>query len=186
MQNWVRQFKPLFSNKLQLRQHRRAQKKGFYNQNLPVMKQTLAWWQQLAPALWHKLLHIMVPVTTKHSDSTIHPTRPREEFVPAPENRTRAERHRQGQQVLGEVVKSGGQKIGKKKWATAHALKPGREKRLCQRWQYKRPNQNNPKKITAILELPWYRVGPWRFLIHQTSKENTQNQEKAIIFLSPN
>lgn len=157
----MRQFKPLFSNKLQLRQHRRAQKKGFYNQNLPVMEQTLASRQQLAPALWHKLLRIMVPVTTKHSDSTIHPPRPREEFVPAPENRTRAERHRQGHQVLGEVVKSGGQKI-EKKWATAHALKPGMGKRLCQRGQYERPNQNNPKKVIAILELPltaWHRVG---------------------------
>lgn len=46
------------------------------------MEQTLASHQQLAPALWHKLLHVMVPVTTKDSDSTIHLPRPKEGSVP--------------------------------------------------------------------------------------------------------
>lgn len=168
----------MFSNKLQLRQHRRAQKKGFYNQNLPVMEQTLASRQQLAPALWHKLLHIMVPVTTKHSDSTIHPPRPREEFVPAPENRTRAERHRQGQQVLGEVVKSGGQKIEKKMgncscsqaWDGEEIVPEG----TVQKTKPKQPQKNYCHFGTAIncMAQGWAQR---RFLIHQTNTENTQN-----------
>lgn len=92
----------MFSNKLQLRQHGRAQKKDFYNQNLPVMEQTLASQQQLTPALWHKLLHVMVPITTKDSDSTIHFPRPREGSVPCSREQTQSRTTQTGLAGVGE------------------------------------------------------------------------------------
>lgn len=79
------QFKPLFSNKLQLRQHGRAQRKGFYNQNLPVMEQTGITAAACSCPLTQAASHYGAAITTH---STIHLPRPREAFVPAPESRT--------------------------------------------------------------------------------------------------
>lgn len=167
----------MFSNKLQLRQHGRAQKKGFYNQNLPVMEQTLASRQQLAPALWHKLLCIMVPVTTKHSDSTIHPPRPREEFVPAPENRTRAERQTgtAGVGGSGEVRRSENRKkMGNcscsQAWDGEEIVPEG----TVQKTKPKQPQKSYCHFGTAIncMAQGWAQR---RFLIHRTNTENTQN-----------
>lgn len=168
----------MFSNKLQLRQHRRAQKKGFYNQNLPVMEQTLASWQQLALALWHKLLHIMVPVTTKHSDSTIHPSQAKGRVCTCSREQNQSRTTQTGTAGVGgsgEVRRSENRKkMGNcscsQAWDGEEIVPEG----TVQKTKPKQTQKNYCHFGTAIncMAQGWAQR---RFLIHQTNTENTQN-----------
>lgn len=125
------------------------------------MEQTLASHQQLAPALWHELLHVMVPVTTKDSDSTIHFPRPKEGSVPCSREQTQSRMTQTGLAGVGgsgEVRSENSNKT--RQLLMLSSLGWGRY--CATRDSAKEQTKNNPKKITAILELPltgWHRVG---------------------------